>query len=222
MDQSPHRPSGPSGIGVSRHVEQHFPQMHRSLTEGGCSWQIHLVTVKRQAPALQPTAGECQPQVSSELGSMFTWSAGMPDFLAVCSTTVACRDAMSGPLDRLEGCCTLVGCSRCCVASQGNICEPRGPQAAGHFYGLSFGCRALLLKQRGPRFLMKALQTSREGNRQLSGGILAILAGASTCGAVSAVSPHLQLSRAANSVVHMCGVPSAHCWRVLSHACLLS
>ena len=61
---------------------------------------------------------------------------------------------------------------------------------------------------------MKALQTSREGNKQLSGGILAILAGASTCGAVSAVSPHLQRLRDENSMVHMWRVPSAHCWRV--------
>lgn len=86
---------------------------------------------------------------------------------------------------------------------------------------MRFGCRALLLKQKGPRFLMKALQTSREGNRQLSGGILAILAGASTCGAVSAVSPHCQLLWDADSIVHMSSVPSAHCWRVVSHACLL-
>ena len=69
---------------------------------------------------------------------------------------------------------------------------------------------------------MKALQTSREGNRQLSGGILAILAGASTCGAVSAVSPHFHLSPDADSIVHMCGMPSAHCWLVVSHAGLFS
>ena len=47
---------------------------------------------------------------------------------------------------------------------------------------------------------MKALQTNRAGNSQLSGGILAILAGASTCGAVSAVSHDFQLLRDANSM----------------------
>ena len=69
---------------------------------------------------------------------------------------------------------------------------------------------------------MKTLHTSREGNRQLSGGILAILAGASTCGAVSAVSPHFQRLRDEHSMVHKWRVPSVHFWCALSHACLLS
>ena len=57
---------------------------------------------------------------------MFMCSAGMPDFLAVCSTTLACRGTVSGPLDRLDCGRTFVGCSRCCIAIQGTIVSLEG------------------------------------------------------------------------------------------------